>query len=120
VPDTPKFTDTVHAVAPGPVHVIELAGQLDADAAEPFDTRLKALVSNGARKFVLDFTHLKYVGSLGLRSLVGLANAVKGEGKVCVCGLGKDVRQIFEVTRVNMVLKIYATRADALDAARSA
>ena len=115
-----KFTETVQVVLPGPVHVIELAGQLDVDAAEPFDARLKSLVAGGARKFVLDFSKLKYVGSLGLRALIGLANSVKGQGTVCVCGLSKDVKEVFEVTRVNMVLKVYGTRADALDAARSA
>lgn len=115
-----KFTDTVRVVTPGPVHVVQLAGHLDMVAAEPFDARLQALVAGGARKFVLDLTALKYVGSLGLRAIIGLAARVKGDGTVCVCGLSTDVKEVFDVTRANLVVKVYSTQTDALDAARSA
>lgn len=114
-----KFIDSVEVVTPGPIHVVELAGHLDAYAAEPFDERLKALTAAGASKFVLDLTHLNYIGSIGLRVLVGLANRVKGKGAVCVFGPTKDVKDVFEITHLHKVLKFYPSRADALDAARA-
>jgi stage II sporulation protein AA (anti-sigma F factor antagonist) len=115
----PKFTDIVHDLKPGPVSLIELVGQLDADVAEAFDDRLKALVASGARKIVFDLTCLKYIGSFGLRALVGLAKSLKGSGCVCVFGMNQDVKEVFDVTRVNAVLRVYSSRDDAVDAARS-
>jgi anti-anti-sigma factor len=103
----------------GRVCVVALAGKLDPDGAAILDHELDARVAAGERRFVLDLAGLRYVGSLGLRSLVGLANRVKGEGVVVLCAPPAPVREVLEMTRVTAVLRVYPSRPDAIDAARS-
>jgi anti-anti-sigma factor len=103
----------------GRVCVVALAGKLDPDGAAALDPELDALVAAGDRRFVLDLAGLRYVGSLGLRSLVGLANRVRGEGTVVLCAPPAPVRQVLEMTRITTLLRVYPSRADAIDAARS-
>src|SRR4051812_37562388 len=64
------------------------------------DPELDALVAAGRRRFVFGLAGLRYVGSLGLRSLVGLSNRVRGEGAVVVCSPTPHVRAVFELTKV--------------------
>ncbi|QDU23801.1 STAS domain-containing protein [Urbifossiella limnaea] len=100
----------------GRVCVVALAGKLDPPACEVLEPELNARVAAGCRHFVLDLSGLRYVGSLGLRAFVALANRVRGEGAVAACGLTGGVREVFDMTKMGAVLRIYATRADAVDA----
>ncbi len=99
------------------VLVIALRGKLDPLAVEELQPRIDDQYQAGVRRFVFDMTRLDYAGSLALRLLVGLHNKVKGEGAVVLCSPPAGLRQVFEMTRVNQVLRIYPTRAEAIDAA---
>lgn len=114
-----KFTVAVADEPGGRVCVVALAGTLDPPACEVLDPKIDALVAAGRRRFVFDLTGLRYIGSLGLRTLVGLSNRVRGEGTVALCGLSRDVRSVLELTKVTAILRVYPTRADAVDAAQS-
>jgi anti-anti-sigma factor len=100
----------------GRVCVVALAGKLDPPACDLLEPELEALYADGRRHFVFDLKQLRYVGSLGLRAFVGLANRVRGEGSVAACGLTGVVREVFDVTKVSAVLRVYPSRADAVDA----
>ncbi|MBN9518673.1 STAS domain-containing protein [bacterium] len=103
----------------GRVCVVTLAGKLDPSACEVLEPELDALVAAGRRHFVLDLGQLRYVGSLGLRAFVALANRVRGEGAVVACSLSPPVREVFDMTRISAVLRVYPSRADAVDAVAS-
>jgi anti-sigma B factor antagonist len=103
----------------GRVCVVALAGKLDPVAVEQLDPVVDRLYQEGHRHFVLDLGRLVYVGSLGLRVLVGLANRVRADGSLGLCGVSAPVRGILDLTKVSTLLHIYPSRADAVDAARS-
>jgi anti-anti-sigma factor len=103
----------------GRVCVLALVGKLDPLAAEELQPRVDALHARGTRHFVFDLGRLEYVGSLGLRVLVALANKVKGEGGVAVCNPCPPVQSILDMTKTGRVLPVYGSRADAIDAVRS-
>lgn len=104
---------------PGRIIVLSLAGKLDALAADPFEAEVDQLVRNGELHFVLDMSKLDYVGSIGLRVFMRLAAKLKGTGVVVLFGLTPAVRELFEVTKLTSVFRIYPTRAEAIDAVRS-
>src|SRR5690349_21072615 len=99
------------------VLVIALRGKLDPLAVEELTPKVEEEYRAGARRFVFDLTHLDYVGSLGLRLWVGLYSRVKGEGAVVFANPSGRLRSVLELTKVNHVLRLYPTRAEAIDAA---
>jgi anti-sigma B factor antagonist len=103
----------------GRVCVVALAGKLDPLAAGQLGPVIDRLYGDGYRDFVFDLARLAYVGSLGLRELVGLANRVRADGSVALSHVSAPVREVLDLTRVNTLLRVYPSRADAIDAARS-
>jgi anti-anti-sigma factor len=99
------------------VLVVALRGKLDPVAVEELTPKVEEAYRAGSRRFVFDLTHLDYVGSLGLRLFVGLYTRVKGEGAVVFCNPSGPLRSVLELTKVNHVLRLYPTRAEAIDAA---
>jgi anti-sigma B factor antagonist len=84
---------------------IVLAGQL----AEAVGDRLAALL---AGRLVVDFANVRSLSSLMLAKLVTLNRAAAG--RLALCNLRPDVREIMEVTRLTVILRIYAGEQDAL------
>jgi anti-sigma B factor antagonist len=103
----------------GRVCVVAVAGKLDPVAVGRLEPELDALYDAGHRRFVLDLGRLTYVGSLGLRVFVRLANRVRADGWLGVCNVTAPVREVFDLTKVSTLLRLYPSRADAVDAARS-
>jgi anti-anti-sigma factor len=101
------------------VCVVSLAGKLDPVAVEELHPQVQELVRAGFRKYVFDLSGLDYVGSLGIRLLVGLAHQVKGDGAVALCELRDGVRSVVELTKIDQVIPAYPTRAEAVDAVRT-
>ena len=102
------------------VVIVSLAGNLDSVAVEELHPQVQELVRAGYRRYVFDMMGLEYVGSLGLRLIVGLANQLKGDGAVALCHATGGVRSVIEMTKVDQVLRTYTTREDAAEAVRKA
>lgn len=98
------------------VCVVSLGGKFDPEAVDDLHPQVQELVRAGYRKFVFDLSGVSHIGSLGLRLLVGLANQVKEGGSVSLCDLTDGVRSVFEMTRVDRVLRTYRSRTEAVGA----
>ena len=101
------------------VCVVTLAGNLDPEAVDDLHPQVQELFRAGYRRFVFDMASLDYVGSLGLRLLVGLSNQVKGEGSATLCHMRDGVRSVIEMTKLDLVLPTFPSRAAAVAAAVS-
>jgi anti-anti-sigma regulatory factor len=74
--------------------------------------------SEGARVIVLNFSHLAYKNSSGIKSLVALLARCKAAGqRLFAVGLNAGYRNIFEVAQLNEGIAVYGSEADALQAA---
>jgi len=98
--------------------LISLSGRLDHENSDRFRDGLKphlnAAVSSGAG-IVLDFSDVEYISSAGLRALMLSANQAKAQKtRVVIASLQPVVSEIFEISRFNMVFKIFATIREAL------
>ncbi|WKZ42770.1 MAG: STAS domain-containing protein [Anaerolineales bacterium] len=52
-----------------PVTVIHVDGNIDSGSYEKFQAQANDLITNGARRILVDLTHAKFVSSAGLRAL---------------------------------------------------
>jgi anti-sigma B factor antagonist len=101
--------------------VLEVTGRIDNDTSEVFRLLLVPFLRECAGdgdRLVLDFTGVDYISSVGLRVLMLAAKQAKKQGgTVVVAGLHSVVKEIFEISRFNLVFQCFDSVRDALAAA---
>ena len=107
---TRRFADVV---------VAEPAGRIDYTNAESFKSTLwPALLQNRAERgaFVLDFSRVNYISSVGLRVLMLAAKDMNvQERKFAIAAPQPVVREILEISRFNMIVAIFSSVREALE-----
>jgi len=74
-----------------------------------------AACSKGGDRLVLDFSKVDYISSVGLRVLMLAAKKVREQdGLIVVAALQPVVREIFEISRFNLVFQCFGTVREAL------
>ena len=98
--------------------VLSLSGRIDHATAEEFKASLAPHVARcaaGQDRLVLDFTAIEYISSAGLRVLMLAAKQAKAQGgALAVAALQPIVREIFEISRFTLVMKVFTTLDEAL------
>ena len=89
---------------------------LDGRAVEAISKDLYALVDDQARrKIILDMSAVQFLSSSMIGTLISLhkkSHAIKGQ--VVICGLRAKLREIFQVMKLEKVLKFADSEKDAL------
>lgn len=98
--------------------VLTLAGRIDNSTTEGLKAGLDAYVANcraEGDKLVLDFSKVEYISSVGLRVLMLAAKQSREQGgTIVVAALQPVVREIFEISRFNLVFECFGTTREAL------
>jgi len=102
----------------GTARVIAPRGRLDHDNCEGFQAdlapHLEACQRDGLA-LVLDLSALDYVSSAGLRCLMIAAKQANGhKSRIVVAAMQPVVSEIFQISRFNLVLEVFATMREAL------
>ncbi len=101
----------------GSVTVVAPSGDVDMAVADDVRVRLTELVDRGRGHLVLDLGAVMYIDSSGLGALVAaMKHARAAGGDIKVSALESDVRSLFEMTRLNEVLSVHASRQEAIAA----
>jgi anti-sigma B factor antagonist len=101
------------------VAVVELEGEVDISAARQFEEALSRSIGQGATRVIVDFAKVSFIDSTALGVVVGGVKTIKAQGGTLDIVCGEDaIRAIFETTRLDQILNIYGSRAEALAAAR--
>jgi anti-sigma B factor antagonist len=99
------------------IAIVTVDGQLVVTNRQEFKQAILDAVEQGARLVVVDFTTSGYIDSSGLGALVSLSRRLRESGgDLRLVGLNEDLRTLFELTRLDALFPLYATRADALAA----
>ena len=107
----------------GKALILGLKGRLDQDNCETFRGELAPhleAAANGKLAIVLDLSQLEYVSSAGLRCFMLAVKQTKTHnGRIVVAALQPMVAEIFQISRFNMLLEVFATVDDAVGAVSS-
>src|SRR6478735_3531625 len=96
-----------------PVPTLRLTGRFDGDGATAFDAFVDGL-DPAAEHWILDFTGVAYLSSMGLRALVRAEKRLRARhGAVVLASVSRHVRHVLEMARLDTVLRI----APSVDAA---
>ncbi len=99
------------------VLIVTVDGQLVVTNRQEFKQAILDGVEQGAKLVVVDFSTSGYIDSSGLGALVSLSRRLReAGGDLRLVGLNDDLRTLFELTRLDALFPLYATRAEALGA----
>jgi anti-anti-sigma factor len=102
----------------GDALVLTPVGRIDNSTTDGLKSNLDTYVAicrKGGDRLVLDFSKVDYISSVGLRVLMLAAKkAREQEGSIVVAALQPVVREIFEISRFNLVFQCFGTVREAL------
>lgn len=86
-------------------------GRIDHAHADAFqkalEPHLQACTADG-QAVLLDFAGIDYISSVGLRVLMLAARQVKAQnGRIAIAQLTPVVREVFEISRFNLVFQVF-------------
>src|SRR5918992_1923409 len=97
------------------VAVIDLRGELDADAEEALNSAYAKASTNDPSSILLNFRDVEYINSTGIALIVGiLAQARKAHHSISASGLSDHYREIFQITRLVDFMNIFPDEKTAL------
>jgi anti-sigma B factor antagonist len=102
-------------------YVISLAGEVDLYTAPEFKQQLLDVIGKGAKDVVVDFSNTTFIDSTTLGVLVGGVKRLRqNEGQLSLVCSDRNITKIFEITGLDRVFTIHATREEALGAQSTA
>ncbi len=95
--------------------LLALKGRIDSATAGLFEQAVLSLFSAPGHRAVLDFAAVDYISSAGLRVvLMAAKRARQGQGRLMLCALPPQVREVFEISGFLKIIDTVDERATAL------
>ena len=99
----------------GDAYVIALAGEVDLYTAPEFKQQLLDVIGKGAKSVVVDFSDTTFIDSTTLGVLVGGVKRLRtNDGQISLVCSDRNITKIFEITGLDRVFEIHATRDEAV------
>ena len=106
-----NMTTTEH----GSITVLAVEGRLDGQHAQTAEQKFLSLAQGEKNRFVLDFTHMDYISSAGLRVVLVAAKKVRSlQGRLICAGMTDAVKEIFEMSGFLSILETSGTVEEAV------
>jgi anti-sigma B factor antagonist len=97
--------------------IIDIKGEINAFAEKDLMTAYTQASEQGAQNIILNFEKLEYMNSSGIGLLITLLiRCNRQKQRLVAINLKEHYQQIFELTRLNEAIKIFATESEALAA----
>ncbi len=94
--------------------IVDLAGEIDVNAVSRIRDTLGDLTKTASAQILVNLSRATYIDSSGLGILMAARkDTLQGGGRFVLCGMTKDVRMVFELTRLDKFFEIYEDEARA-------
>ncbi|HUI65599.1 MAG TPA: STAS domain-containing protein [Bacteroidota bacterium] len=100
----------------GKIGVIEVKGSLvGGEETDELRSAVADFVQQGTKKLIIDLAKVTYLNSTAIGVLVSAHTTFsKNKGHVKVCGINKNINNIFVITKLTLVFDVCETREDAV------
>lgn len=99
------------------IGVVVLEGEIDIYSAPQFKEVLVNGIEGGARRVIVDLSDVTFIDSTALGVLVSGAKRVRPRnGNLDIVCTDENIIRIFEITGLDRIFGIYATRGEAMKA----
>lgn len=97
--------------------VMHVAGRIDATSVPILERKLSTFMTAEVPFLLIDFSHVDYLSSAGLRLLLSTTKKMKSKnGKCLFAAISDEVMDIIKMAGFDKILSIFPTVADALKA----
>jgi anti-sigma B factor antagonist len=97
--------------------VLPLEGEIDLHVSPEVGESLRRMVAKKPRVLIVDLAKVTYLDSSGLAVLIeAMQNVQKYHGRFGLAGVQENVKQIFEIARLDQVFQIFPDVDSALTA----
>lgn len=95
--------------------IIIVKGRMDAVTVPELEAKTNALIEEGAICIILNFNHLEYISSAGLRVVLITAKKLKvAKGQLLLTNLTGIVKEVFEMSGLLTIFKSFTSDEEAL------
>lgn len=96
--------------------VLKLSGQfIGGEETDALRDEIKNLTEQNIKKVIIDLEKVTYLNSLALGVLIsGHANFTRKNGKLVICNVSDSLNNIFNITKLYLVLHIVKSIEDAV------
>jgi anti-sigma B factor antagonist len=99
----------------GDVKVLSFQGSLDTNTTPDAEAQVNLVLDDGTQKLLINFEHLDYISSTGLRLLLSTAKRLKrSQGALRVCCLNEMAQEVFDISGFSSILSVAKTEDAAL------
>lgn len=100
----------------GKIGVIEVKGSLvGGEETDELRNAVADFVEQGTKKLIIDLSKVTYLNSTAIGVLVSAHTTFsKNAGHVKVCGINKNINNIFVITKLTLVFDVSDTREEAV------
>ena len=98
----------------GDAHILHLRGQINELGADELSTALDGVLDVGGMRLVFDLSNVTFINSTGLGHIMRAYRAVKDGGYVRIAGAQTLVADVFSLTKLDKLLRLYKRPEEAL------
>jgi anti-anti-sigma factor len=82
---------------------------------QPLQQFKEEIQTRQPKKLIVDFTGVSFVATSAINMLLVILKRVRSyEGDVCLCGLSRTVRNVFEIMQLTRIFEVYPDRYAAM------
>ena len=102
----------------GKIGVIEVKGSLvGGEETDELRNAVADFIEQGTKKLIIDLSKVTYLNSTAIGVLVSAHTTfAKNKGRVKLCGINKNINNIFVITKLTLVFDTAETREEAAQA----
>jgi anti-sigma B factor antagonist len=98
-------------------HVLAVRGEIDLFTAPELKQVLAESIEAGRIRIIVDLTETTFLDSTALGVLIGAVKRLRSRhGALAIVNIDENIAKTFEITGLDQIFTIMATRDDAIDA----
>ena len=98
-------------------HVVAVRGEIDLFTAPELKSALSEAIESGHTRIVVDLTDTTFLDSTALGVLIGAVKRLRSrDGRLTIVNVDDNIAKTFEITGLDQIFPISATRAEAVHA----
>ncbi len=105
----------ISALQNGSINVLEVKGSLiGGEETDEMSNAVADMIERGNKKLIIDLSKVDYLNSTAIGALVKAHTTYKkAGGNVKLCGVNKNINNIFVITKLTMVFDVVDSKDDA-------